>query len=51
MRPFRSATDVGFTVIVTLIVILFFKVLFIPNPFDVIILGGLVLVLILKTAK
>ena len=51
MRPFRPAADVGYTVIVTLIVVLLFKLLFIPNPLDVIILGGLIVVLILGTGK
>lgn len=51
MRPFRPASDIVFAVIVTLIVVLLLKVLFIPNPVDVIVLGGLILVLILKKAK
>lgn len=50
MRPFGRKADIGFIVIVTLISVLLLKVLVIPNPFDVIILGGLIFVLILKSA-
>jgi len=48
---FRGFSDISFVVIVTLISVLLLKVLVIPNPFDVIILGGLILVLILTTRK
>lgn len=46
MRPYRSRSDIGFGIVVSLIVIELLKVLFIPNPFDVIVLGGLIAVLI-----
>gem|GEM_PF-2312263 len=51
MGHFRGFSDISFVVIVTLISVLLLKVLVIPNPFDVIILGGLILVLILTTRK
>lgn len=41
--------DVSFIVVVVLICVELLKVLIIPNPFDVILLGGLILVLILTT--
>lgn len=51
LSHFRRFPDISFAVIVTLISVLLLKVLVIPNPFDVIILGGLIFVLILTTRK
>lgn len=51
MRPFRPAADMVHTVIVVLIAVLLLKVLFAANPFDVIVLGGLIVVLVLKTTR
>ncbi|MFO7318774.1 MAG: hypothetical protein FWJ64_04465 [Limnochordia bacterium] len=51
MRRFRGFSDAVFVVIVTLISVLLLKVLVTPNPFDVIILAGLIIVLILTTGK
>jgi len=51
VRPLRRPFEVSFVVIVVLICVLLLKILFIPNPLDVIILGGLILVLILTSAK
>jgi len=39
--------DVTFIVIVVMIAIELIKVLIVPNPFDVVLLGGLIFVLIL----
>ncbi len=41
--------DVSFVVVVVLICVELLKVMIIPNPFDVLLLGGLILVLILTT--
>lgn len=46
MRKDRGGNDVGFIIVVSLIVIELLKVLFIPNPFDVFVLAGLIFVLI-----
>ena len=45
-RKFRNI-DVAFIVVVAMICIELIKVLIIPNPFDVVLLGGLIFVLIL----
>lgn len=47
MRYIFPEGDVSFIVIVVLICVELLKVLIVPNPFDVLLLAGLILVLVL----
>lgn len=49
MRHTFPEGDVSFIVVVVLICVELLKVLIVPNPFDVILLAGLIFVLILNT--
>lgn len=49
MRPTFHRRDTAFKVIVALIGVELLKVLFVPNPFDVIVLAGLIGVLVFSS--
>lgn len=49
MRPSLHKRDIVFKVIVVLIGVELLKVLFVPNPFDVIVLAGLIGVLVFSS--
>lgn len=51
MRAHQPRGETGFIVLVSLIVVELLKVLFIPNPFDVMVLGGLVFVALMTVRR